>query len=222
MSVRVSIAIMAHPKRRDHVEGYMVPRLREQGCTPAVSWDTEGHGPAWNWRMAWGMRPVDSTHHVVLQDDTAFCADLPKACTRLSAVIPNQPISLFSNHAGVVKAFESGAMWWRTNLLWGVALMLPTAFECEMFSWISGMLAGYKSTGRPKYVATWRNHDDLPIEAFFRSKKILVCVPVPTLVDHIGHKLGGSIMRHGAHRAGQAFIGEGVHASGLDWDACKL
>lgn len=209
----VSIAIMACPARRDHVEGYMVRRLREQGAEPFVSWDEDRNGPWWNWKRAWASRPAESTHHVVLQDDVTFCADLPDTLRAIASSGPGEenPVSLFLPRPSIAKAFERGVWWVRTSrFLWAQGLMMPVWFGDAGVDWIE------------KFVQGEGVHDDTRLAAWFKAAKRLPYVTAPTVINHIGDELeGGSLMKHNGpaeKRRSQIYVGDDVRAAGLPWN----
>lgn len=222
--MKLSLAIMAVPARAAHVEA-MVSRLSEQIARAredeldvvgtAVFYDAGRRGPWHGWRGAWEQhRAHGSTHHVVLQDDVRFCADLPHTLWRMAEARPGDVVSGFLPRKSVEVAAARGLGWVRTRrFLWAQLVMMPTALGDEAIRWIDEREGS-------ELAADWRHHDDVRVAAFLAARKMGVYVPVPHPVEHVGDEIGGSVMGHNfapAGRRARAWLGESVHGAGLPW-----
>jgi len=218
----LSMTIMAHPKRREHVTK-MVRRLGEQTLVAinrgvpvsdvTVVWDTESQGPWWCAREAWKRASQTvATHHLVIQDDVVFCADLPEAVLRLVHARPSSALSLFLPRDSVATAVQKNLRWVATRrFLWAQAVVLPVWMAEWMLRWIDV---------REQRNPDWKSHDDVRMADFFTARGGPVYVPVPNLVEHIGDELG-SIMGHygsAARRRARAFVGIDSPARDIDWN----
>lgn len=222
--MKLSIAIMAVPAREAHVQS-MLARLKTQIATARaagidvvgtdVFYDTAHQGPWHCWKGAWSLHAFrHSTHHVVLQDDVRFCADLPATLWKLMQARPADMISGFLPRKSVETAAAKGLGWVRTRrFLWAQLVMMPTDLGDEALRWI----AEREGTD---LAADWRAHDDVRMAAFLDSRKLPVWVPVPHPVEHVGDEIGGSVMGHNfapAGRRARAWLGEDTHGAGLPW-----
>lgn len=221
--MRLSIAIMGVPARQNHIV-QMIQRLELQmraarGAGLRVEGlfvysDTKREGPWAGWRGAWLTHTAaQSTHHVVLQDDLDFCADLPATLWALATARPEVPISGFLPRKAVSTAAAAGISWVETKrFLWAQCLLLPVALGDRALTWIAAQEAANPS---------WGPHDDTRLAAFFAAEKIRVYVPVPHPVEHIGDALGGSTMGHNfdpAKRRARAWIGPYGSGGALPWN----
>ena len=222
--MRLSIAIMAVPEREAHVNA-MRARLRPQiaaaraaGLDVAgtdVFYDTDHAGPWFCWEQAWRLHaPHGSTHHVVLQDDLRFCADLPATLWKLMQARPGDMISGFLPRKSVDAAAAKDLRWVRTRrFLWAQLVMMPTDLGDEALQWI----ADHEGTD---LAADWRAHDDVRMAAFLDSRRLPVWVPVPHPVEHVGDEIGGSVMGHNfspTGRRARAWLGEDTYGAELPW-----
>lgn len=196
MTVRLSVAVMAHPSRAVMVED-LVARL---GADVPVVWDEI------NDRHDTGIRAIqaadpDSTHHLVIQDDALPCRDFLAGTVAALAQVPaDHPVSLY---LGTVKPFgpavrrvlaraQPGTAWVRMGgPYWGPAIVLPTVDVPALGDWWIG--AG----------AAWTNYDRR-IQRFYASRGIDCLYSWPSLVEHRGDQSivhPGSSPGRVAHRA---------------------
>ena len=213
MNARVSVAVMAHP-RRAAVVPELVSRLgvgddRVVWDRCNVEWDTG--------RRSLLAFDADATHHVVVQDDALVCADLVAG---LEQALPHTPAeSIVSLYVGtrkpvvqtvqqaVNRANTAGAAWIvMDRLLWGVGLVIPTHAMAAMVDWCDQLQF-------PQY--------DRRIGEYFAK---LLGWPVwhtwPTLVDHRTDTT--SLLGHGRGRRSHNFAGEGRSALDVDWAAAVV
>lgn len=215
---------MSVASRAEHVRS-MVNRLEAQlGEARAAGHDVVGTsvfvderraGPWCGWRGAWeSSREYGSTHHVVLQDDIRFCADLPAALVQMVSARPESVISGFLPRKSVDVASSRGVYWVRTRrFLWAQCVVMPTALGNAALEWIDAI----EST---PVAAGWKFHDDVRLAAYFTSRKIPVFVPVPHPVEHVADEIGGSVLGHNgsaARRRARAWLGEHVALADYGW-----
>lgn len=209
--VSLSVAVMAHPDRAEHV-GLLVDRL---GISDdQVAWDTDG--VRWHTgRRAWELADPDADWHLVVQDDALVCADLVPAMAKALDHVPvdDAIVSLYVGRRrpaaqavdnAVVAARARVASWIvMRGLNWGVAIAAPT--------WIiPGMLAWCDRQTVPQY--------DLRIGRYARDVlRWPVWCPFPSPVDHRADMV--SLVGHPSGRVAHEFIGEDRSAFEIDWSA---
>lgn len=204
MSVRLSAAIMAHPRRAEMVEGL----LAALDWQVPVVWDRRGD------RHDTGIRAMEAhdptaTHHLVIQDDVVPCRDLLAGVQRALEHVPDgHPASFY---VGRVKPFRravervtsaaEGASWIvMDGIYWGPAIAVPTNVIPDLARWWWGQ--GKIHSNYDRRVSRW-----------FEVDGRRCWYSWPSLVDHVGDEslvLGHTAVRH-AHRfhAGSALS--------LDW-----
>lgn len=195
MTVRLSAAIMAHPRRAGMVEGL----LAALDWPVPVVWDErddrhdtgiramEAHGP-------------DATHHLVIQDDVQPSRDLLAGVQRALAHVPDGCPASF--YVGRVKPFRravervtrsaEGASWIvMDGIYWGPAIAVPTNVIPDMARWWRGPLA-----------ANVTNYDRRVSEFFAHHGQARCWYSWPSLVDHRGNEslVQGHIAERRAHR----------------------
>jgi len=97
----LTVAIMAHPSRRERVERYLHPVLHAQAAIarcwgasvgePVVLEDVEGRGTTWNRRRC---LELEGDHLLVVQDDVEVCADFVEAVYHLTQMRPDAVLAL--------------------------------------------------------------------------------------------------------------------------------
>src|SRR5512142_17932 len=185
--MKLSFSIMAVPQRKEHVNR-MLTRLNDQirkaqekfdVVGTSVCWDTYLQGPWTSWRGAWEThKEYQSTHHVVLQDDILFCADLPETLFSLIQARPEEMLSGFLPRKSVTLANEASKHWVRTKrFLWAQCVIPPTSLGEAAMNWIDsneGVNPG------------WNRDDDVRLAHWLSNEKRAVFVAVPHPVEHIG------------------------------------
>lgn len=212
--MRVSVSVMAHPDRSEHVDALIEALGREHPVS--VSWDAEGPASGnadrvWrNARNAWLMHDPDADWHLLLQDDALVCADLIDGLSVALEFLPakRQAVSLYLGQGKNVprkwsslaeKADLAGAAWIRTDrVMWGVALALPVPAIADMIAF---------ADRRPNVP------DDMRVAGWVRKQSLDVWYPWPSLVDH---RPVPSLTKHNAaDRVARRFhVGS---AMGIDW-----
>lgn len=207
MTVSVSVAVMAHPKRAD-----MVDDLLERLDVPAtVVWDEKQD------RHDTGVRSLeafdaDCTHHMVIQDDALPCRDLVAGVTEALKWVPaGHPMSCYvgtlkprSEQVAreVRKATEIGASFLRMEKIhWGPCIAVPTADLPELCEWFRK-----RSTpqGYDKRTSRWFEQDHR--ECWYTW---------PCLVDHRGDD--SLHLDFAGRRRAHQFPGEDASALDCDW-----
>lgn len=162
--MKISIRIMAHPKRREWAE-----ELSEKLECPII-WDEKNN--VWDTcRRSWlSALEEDSDYCLVIQDDAVLCTNFDE---KLIELLFDNQFPAYQLYYGndkrkklkdsIIKGFKWGEM------MWGVAIMLRTELVGEMIRFGDSHPA-------------WQ--DDVKIKHFLRSKGIKTAFPVPGLVDH--------------------------------------
>lgn len=171
---KVSLAVMAHPKRAAFVEE-LLPAL--PGAT--VVWDQ--HDDRWETgRRSMLAHDVDADWHLVVQDDAILCGEFVPGVTKALAAVGDHPVAFYMGrirpHAETVVRLAQAAIAARRAWIaargpwWGVAIALRTHHIEPMLAWCD------KATTIPNY--------DRRIAAYFEKQRIRCWYSVPSLVDH--------------------------------------
>lgn len=201
---RVSVAVMAHPRRADLVEG-LVGRLDRLAT---VVWD-QGNDEWGTGSRAWEAHDPTCTHHLVLQDDAVICRDLVAGVeAALGHIPPGSPLCLYFG-ARVPYQFHTARLASQTSpdtswlaidgMHWGVAVVLPAPL-------IGPMLA-----------APDKHPYDQRISRWLKVQGVTTWYPWPSLVDH---QDGPSLIPgHGRTpgRRAHRFLGQDRSALDVDW-----
>jgi hypothetical protein len=171
---RLSVAIMAHPKR----EHYVASLAEAIGGSPSIVWDER------NDRWDTGKRALrahspGATHQLVIQDDAIVCRDLRAGVRRLIDMIPEHPISLYAGQDKPEKSYVArrvqAARAQRTTWMlfegpwWGVAFLLPV-----------GLIEPMIERGERAQVGGYDKH----MSAGLMRMKVDCYYTLPSLVDH--------------------------------------
>lgn len=207
----LSIAVMAHPKRKSYI-----PTLRAKIGRPAqVVWDQI------NDRWDTGRRSLlayDSakSHHMVIQDDAVTCRNLPAGVEKALRYLPQDALmGLYLGHTRSWRPVWKRAqaqhpdMRWvvMEELMWGVGVVVPTHLIDEIV----------EIGDRFPEIANY----DSRISAACMILGIPVWYPWPSLVSH---RLGPSLVegRGGRGRTAYRFIGEGASAPQMNWEGTAV
>ena len=210
-NVRVSGAVMAHPKRAEWANWLAgktgLPVVWDQTNTV---WDTA--------RRAWRTADPTATHHVVLQDDAIPCLDLLPTLEAISRLYPTEPFCLtvidYRLH-GAKRDYEqtvlSGAPFWYSNAaVSAVGLMLPVRD-------IEPMIAFGDSF---KVI-----HDDLKVRNFYKQQGRKILFPIPSLLQHRNVDVNPSLVpgndARWSDRSSSTFIGEDVSGLSVNWSGVR-
>lgn len=198
----LSVSIMAHPQRARFVE-----ELQEQLPDATVVWDQK------NDRWDTGRRSLlafdpGATHHVVVQDDAIPCKDFLAGVERITQLVPNNPISLYTGRTRpfgqqVQKAARTARakrLKWIVldGLFWGVGVVLPVPLLQEMVR--------FHDTANVQI----KNYDS-KMSFYFIQKGITTYYTQPSLVNHRDLADGNPSLVPGRFAAGRVahnFIGD--------------
>lgn len=209
--IRVSVAIMAHPRR-----AAFIPELEAALDRPTtVVWD-DGSNSRWGTgRRALLAYDPDATHHLVLQDDAVIPRDLVAGLEAALAHAPQDvPVCLY---VGKVRPYREmvteyvnrarDTSWLVMDRInWGVAIVFPTRI-------IDDLVAHCDTQTIPNY--------DTRMSKWFEAKHIPVWYPWPSLVDH---RESPSLVpgRGHAGRVAHRFIGADASALDIDYSGQVL
>lgn len=208
--MRVSVAVMAHPKRQHHVDGYLLPRLDVE---PAVVWDR--YGDRWDTgRRALLAYDETADYHVVIQDDTLVSARLAAGVAALAGYVPaGSPIGLYygsikPKRPGIARLWEraetEGACWAVLNdsPMWGVGLAFPVGY-------LDGLV---EAADEYRNLASY----DRRVARVYQG--VDQWFPLPSPVDHRSHGEPSLVQgRSNNRRVAYSFLGEDVCAADRDW-----
>jgi len=211
---QLSVAIMAHKKRKRHVDGYLKPLL----LNATVVWDRK------NDRWDTGRRSLlafdpNAKWHLVVQDDALLCPRFLATVCKALKHVPDVPVAFYVGKAAphgpgirrtVQRALDEGRPWIVTRgPLWGPAVATPTKMIDEMVS------ACDLST-TPNY--------DLRMAEYHASQGHSCWYSIPNLVDHRRGLTEPSLVPgRGASKArtSQCFATEEL-LDDVDWSAKPL
>lgn len=207
----ISVAIMAHPKRKP-----WIPDLVDSlDADPTVVWDER------NDRWDTGRRSLlaydpQASHHLVVQDDALVCRDLVAGLQRAIVHTGDHPLGLYLGSvrpaASTVARRIREAQVVRSRFVkmegpwWGVAILLPTAHIDELVEWGDrrGDIANY----------------DKRISRWYRTVAGIDCwYPFPSLVEHRHGDENPSLIpgRTGTNRKAWQWVGQDASALDIDW-----
>ncbi|MFJ5050463.1 hypothetical protein [Streptomyces sp. NPDC088719] len=177
-TVRVSAAVMTHPRRARLAEG-----LARRTGIPCVVADPEPAGRPNALRTsaeAWSRTTDDATHHLVVQDDIEPSAALLSTAHKAAARFPGRAIAFYTNwdcrNASAVRlAALAGAGW-------------VSAIDGEYTPTLALLLPGRHARGFARYarrlVPTHTDDDEVMTE-YLAAREVPVLLSVPNLVDHL-------------------------------------
>ena len=126
---------------------------------------------------------TDGTHHVCLDDDVKLCEDFGEAATNALQAVPNRVVSFFTTHTSADAALERNQRWFRTEKLWGQAMVMPLQYMEDFLDWCDEF---YGHSSEDVAVNCW-NCLEGPGD---------VWITVPSLVEHCEDEVGGSSVGH--------------------------
>lgn len=206
MTITLSVAVMAHPKRSE-----MVDDLLERLDAPAtVVWDEIQDRHDTGVRSLEAFDP-DCTHHMVIQDDALPCRDLTAGVIEALAHVPDgHPLSCYIGRVKpfarevdriVAKAHDGVSFIRMAGIYWGPCIVTPTDVLPELCKWFRA------TPGIKNY--------DRRTSRWFEARKRECWHAWPPLVDHRGDEslTHGHTARRTAHKA----LGPDRSALELDW-----
>lgn len=208
----VSVAIMAHPARRDLVHDL----LEHLGEDVPVAYDPDripSRDKQRRWRVgaeAWMRYDADADWHIVLQDDVKVCDQFIDVASYLleDQFLPIYAFSFYwGNHPPFPKLHQSDSKyrflrplpshigWMIENKLYsGLAVALPTSIIPDMVKTCSQMT-----------LSTY----DMRISKYLKKKKIPTAYRIPCAVDHLQVP---SLLGHTAVRKAVSFAQDPTRA----------
>jgi len=216
MAVKLSVAIMAVPERKDRVNA-LLRKLGNWTIPVKVLYDEHHNGPWYNWQRAALEQAPGATHHLILQDDIIPSQNFLAAARRAIEANPNVPISFFSTRKGITEARQRGKSWAKSN---GGQLMAQAwSFPLDILDKILRFTSDNPKVG----VSVPRGggeYDDVKVMTALSYLGYDMWNTVPSLVDHdldTKSSLGSSPQAFGRPRRAAQFIGENHSGVGIDW-----
>lgn len=215
--MKVSVAVMAHPRRAHYVEALVTALDAE----PTVIWDR--HDDRWDTgRRSLLAYDPSADRHLVVQDDALVCRDLVAGCTQIAtAVADERPVGLYlgktratSHRIGRLharaRARQATFIAMHSSPLWGVGLLLPTAHIEAIVSHGDRAPTRY---GYDTRIASW--YIDAGIEQLFT---------VPSLVDHRSGPGYDSLVpgRSNGNRVAYRWLGAEISATTIRWTTARI
>jgi hypothetical protein len=210
LTIRVSLAVMAHPSRARFVDD-LLSRLDRPAI---VVWDERQDRWDTGRRAQLAFEP-NATHHLTIQDDAVPCRDLVAGVEKALAALPDSDRSPLCLYVGRVRPYRDAinqlvaatrddtAWLTMSQLHWGPGIVMPVKLIPDMVAWCDkrGRIPNYD-----RRISRWCQH-----------QRLTVYYPWPSLVDHRGVAENPSLVpgRSGDRRA-HRFLG--VDASALDRD----
>lgn len=201
--MKISITIMAHPKRRQEANRLLAQLANYPFIQCYITWDERNDEWHTGERSLRSGVATGSDWHIVIQDDAILPPDFYNHVERALTYVPSK--SLVSFYTGKVRPFGKRvaaavakakyARWLRHYLLfWGVCIAVPTDH-------IEAML---------EYCENRSEQYDTRIGIFYQRNMLPVYYTQPSLVDHDDDL--GSLLNHGQtpeRRVAHNFIGGG-------------
>lgn len=173
MTVRLSVTVMAHPRRGARAEELAA------AVGAQIVWD-QRHDEWDTGSRALADHGAHSTHHLVLQDDAVLTRGFYEHAVAAITQHPDAPISFYLGRrrppnyqrrvmAATLLADELGAAWISCqDMLHGVAIALPVPHIAPLLHWAEGRREPY----------------DERIGKWYREQRRRVLYTWPSLVDH--------------------------------------
>ena len=200
--MKISITIMAHPKRRKQAEKLLVQLAGQGFINCYITWDQINN--EWDTGSRALRRGIDAggLYHVVIQDDAILPPNFYEHCVNALNAVPQRV--LVSLYTGTVRplpdrvahAVKKAAKcsWLKSNLLyWGVGIAIPTNQIADMLDFVADRTEVY----------------DQRIGWAYMRQALPVYYTNPSLVDHdeaIGSLIGNGYA--GVPRKAHNFIGD--------------
>lgn len=189
--MKISITIMAHPKRRKQAEKLLVQLAGQPFIHRYITWDQANNEWDTGSRALMAGIGTGADYHIVLQDDAILP---PNFYDHVHEALSNVPLrSLVSLYTGTVrpiqsrivpaveKARKSKASWLKSDLLyWGVGIAMPVSHIEHVLEFVADRTEVY----------------DFRIGWAYMRQRIPVFYTNPSLVDHDNDL--GSILKQSA------------------------
>ncbi len=116
-----------------------------------------------------------TTHMLVLQDDVLPCQDFIKTAERIIEILPDDPITLFSNRREILEAKAKGYNWFRLKkFLMAQAYIMPVPIIEDFLIWAE------------KHIKPEIYFDDNRWAMYLYYHDKLTWATAPSLVEHLG------------------------------------
>jgi mRNA-degrading endonuclease YafQ of YafQ-DinJ toxin-antitoxin module len=207
--MKLAIRIQHKAKSREHWLKTMLLILNDKRVKVVTDADHSLYG---SWKKTIQSHTKKDTHILILQDDILPCADFIQAVEHIIKLLPNEPITFFSNIDKVEEAVKSGISWVKLKTWFmAQAYVLPIALAEDMYSWIEENI-------KPDVYM-----DDNRMATYMFYNRRYVYATAPSLVEHMGWNsstLNGYVPGYQYERnlrMAKAFIGIGSSALNIDW-----
>lgn len=175
--MNISIAVMAHPKRRREAEALLVKLARYPFKQCQVIWDQQNDEWHTGERALRAGIAAGAQWHVVLQDDAIIPINFYSHVSNALKAVPVQ--SLVSFYTGTARPYgkrvaaavakSKHCSWLRGDLLyWGVGIAIPTHHIADMLDMVAGRQEVY----------------DFRIGYAYQRQRLPIFYTNPSLVDH--------------------------------------
>lgn len=171
--MKLSVAIMAHPKR-----AHFVAELEPLLPTAEVVWDRK-HDRWDTGRRAQLAYDPRASNHLVVQDDAILCPDFLAGVERALEAVPGNPVAFYTGkvrprpvqiRSAVALAIAAKRTWITANgPWWGVAVATPTERIDDMVAWCD-----------PKDIPNY----DMRMARYWKAERVDCWYSIPSLVDH--------------------------------------
>lgn len=210
--IRVSFALMCHPKREE-----FVPGLLEQLPDAEVVWDQKNNRWDTGRRSMLAYDP-DADWHVVVQDDAILCPGFREAAHNALACCPAGPVSFYTGKTrpyaeqvkrAVREAISRDYRWIAMRgPLWGPAVAIPVSLIDNMVEACDDI-----------HVANY----DIRMSEYFHNNGYQCWYSIPSLVNHRVGRDNPSLVPGRSSvksRTAYEFVGNrgDTDAPGIDWD----
>lgn len=167
-------------------------------------------------QRAWMAHDLDSTHHIVLQDDFVLANNFHIGVQNLVDLYPDKIFSFFQPATPLAATWINNIKHQHNFIeipsgivAWGGSVILPTKLIIPMLSWAKTFCNE----------SDWGYADDEKISAFCFQKNYKIYSTIPTLMQHVGHN--ESIMNHTTHDWRKGPDISNIDAANIDWSNFK-
>lgn len=160
-------------------------------------------------------RDPQPTHLLVLHHDILPCFNFISTVERVLDLLPNEPITFYSNSRAIDTALKEGGHWVKLKpWYYSQAFVMPFPLMREMISWIN------ENVG-----VDYRMSDDERMAMYFYYHGRYVYATAPSLVEHIGwnsttvdyDRPMANYLDDKNHRMARRFIGIDRDPLEIDW-----
>ena len=205
--MKISVSIMAHPKRKREAEALYKKLIQYPFSDVYIIWDELNNEWHTGERSLKGGVVLGSDWHLVIQDDAVLTPHIYDNIVGLIAAMPvKSVVSLYTGKVrplpervteAVAKA-PDGSFLTHYMMMWGVAILLPS-------DQIEAML---EFAADPKFRD---DKYDIKVGRFYMANRLPIYYSMPSLVDHddsIGSLIGndGTKQPRVAHRLARGLV----------------